>query len=124
VMTWHIELGYNAQRGRGDEEWAALVAIARAICDAPDRIEREAVRIDAGGCEDEDCNIRKFTRYYALPFGASGHPVEVRDHVDGRQIIQWGSTACDNKYTVRRAFIRLLMEDAHRKRIEVSLIVA
>lgn len=119
-MSWHITLGYNSQGGNGDEEWEAVKKIVREIADNPRYIEGEARRIDPATCEN--CCINGFAENYLDPFTVSGHPITIDDA--NRQIIQWGCAGCAVKYSIRRAFIRLLIKEAHRKRIEVCLHVS
>jgi len=125
MMSWHIRLGYNAQRQDEDEAWEKLKFLARKIASDPKRIEKEAWRIDPATCDEGECFVDGYAMNYADPFQieiggpGQGHPLTICEK--DRQIIQWGSTGCDVKYTVRRAFIRLLIEEAHRERIEVCL---
>jgi len=125
MMSWHITLGYNSQGQDENEAWKKLKAIARDIADHPDAIEAEANRVDPATCEDDECCVLGYAQNYADPIQTEiggpgqGHPLTICEK--DRQIIQWASTGCDVKYSVRRAFIRLLMEAAHRERIEISI---
>ena len=53
-----------------------------------------------------------------------GHPIQIRPATepdDGNQIVQWASTGDEIKYCVRRAFVRLLMEEMHKNNVEVNV---
>lgn len=126
-MSWRITLGYNSQSQCEEQAWTTLKECAREIASDPRRIEHEASRVDPSRCGEDGCRIEGYAENYAEPFQieiggpGQGHPITIVEKEEA--IIQWASTGCDVKYTIRRAFIRLLLEAAHRRRIEISISV-
>lgn len=124
MTTYYFELGYCAQYPNDEEAWARLQELVRAICDHPERIIVEARRLGAPEhCNKGVCRLEESVDNYRLPYGDG--PVEFVEATRKTPpaIRQWCSTGCDVKYAVRRAFVRLVIENAHRENIEVNLTV-
>lgn len=125
MTGYHVSIGYNgATRTDYDNMWEALKASARNVADDPQRIVKEARRLGSPeNCSKGCCPLDAYADNYALPFSSPGHPVNVLEDGEAKQIMQLASTGDEIKYHVRRAYIRLLIEEMHRQEIEVNLIV-
>ena len=126
MRGYHIRIGYNGGGGAEKEEsrWQSLIRAARNVADRPQRIVDEARRLGAPEqCDQGCCELATFADNYASDFSTPGHPVSIIDQEDDRQIMQLASTGDELKYCVRRAYVRLVIEEMHRLNIEVSLSV-
>ncbi|MBN2267761.1 MAG: hypothetical protein JW725_05500 [Candidatus Babeliaceae bacterium] len=126
MTGYHIEIGYNGAHRTGyDSMWEELKRTAREIADHPEKIVAEARRLNAPEtCDKGCCHLDTYADNYKDSFETSGHPVSIIEHGKDRQIMQLASTADEIKYHVRRAYVRLVIEEMHRKGIEVNLTVA
>jgi len=124
MTGYHIEIGYNgALRTDYDLMWEELKQVARNIADNPAAIIAEARRLGSPEiCNSGCCLLDTYADNYIGEFGVNGHPVSVIEN--DCQIMQSASTDDKIKYHVRRAYVRLLIQEMHRKEIEVNLIVA
>ena len=128
MTGYHIRLGYNPTRSDYESMWETLKAEALRIASQPQDIVAEARRLGSPeNCPDGCCPLETYADNYAWPLDRPGHPLKVIE--DGEepqewQIMQLASTDTGIKYHVRRAFVRLLIEAAHRHGIEVSVTVA
>lgn len=127
MRGYHIRIGYNGGGNSAEEEfrWQSLVQSARTVADHPQRIIDEARRIGAPEqCDQGCCELATFADNYANDFSTPGHPVSIIEREDDRQIMQMASAGDELKYCVRRAYVRLVIEEMHRLNIEVSLSVS
>ncbi len=126
MTGYHLSIGYNgASRTDYDAMWAELKKTAREIADCPYRIIKEARRLNAPEtCKKGCCQLDTYANNYAEPFETAGHPITIIEQEDDCQVMQLASTDDPIKYHVRRAFIRLVIEEMHKKEIEVDLTVA
>lgn len=123
MTSYHISIGYCGGSGTADGAFEKLVTATRALCADPKHIEAEARRLGATEADREGVTIGDYVAtYLELDIGQAGHPVRI--DAEREEVIQWASTSDGLKYHVRRAFVRLLIEDMHRQCIEVNLHVA
>ena len=127
MTGYHIEIGYNGgskcSRRSWEEMWEILKQKTRLVCDDPQRIIAEARRLGSPEtCSRGCCDLDTYADNYAEPFDGYGHPITILE--DEQQVMQLASTNDPIKYHVRRAFVRLLIEEMHREKIEVCLTVA
>ena len=125
MRGYHIRIGYNGGGDAEEEEsrWQSLIQVARSVANNPQRIVAEARRLGAPErCTEGCCELSTFADNYA---NEALSPVSIIDQDGNRQIMQLASTSDDEfKYCVRRAYVRLVIEEMHRLGIEVSLTVA
>lgn len=124
MRSYHIELGYNGGGTDAEEaiRWEILKREARNIADTPEAIIAEARRCGSPEtCSDRCCHLNTFADNYRDPFTTRGHPISIIE--DAQQIIQLACGDGSLKFHVRRAYIRLLIEAAHKHGIEVNLTV-
>lgn len=126
VMTgYHIRIGYNGASGWDHHDaWEELKAVARQVADDPRAIVEEARRLGAPEhCSrgPECCTLNTYADSYADPFDSFGHPVTIIEEEDERQIMQLASTGESIKYHVRRAYVRLVIAEMHRREVEINL---
>jgi len=128
MTGYHIEIGYNGAINNGlsyEEMWEELKKTARKIANNPVAIIAAARQLGAPEtCENGCCHLDNYADNYALPFDTPGHPISIIEDGDNQQIMQLASTDDEIKYHVRRAYVRLLIEAMHQKKIEVNLTVA
>lgn len=120
VTQYRIEVGYNSSKDR-DEVWDALKQVVIAIQDQPQRIIDEVLRIEpkANLKMLKDC-----AAYYRRP--VEDLTIQVVEDETGRYISQLasgGGSSRNMKESCRRAFCRLVLEDMHRKKMEVKIVV-
>ena len=124
MTGYHIEIGYNALRVDRENMWEILKRNTRKICDNPSVIIAEARRLGAPEtCSRGCCDLNTYADNYAEPFGSSGHPIKIIEDKNNHQIMQMASTGDNIKYHVRRAFVRLLIQEMHQEEIEISIVV-
>lgn len=124
MTSYILSIGYCPERGAVGA-WDELKRIVRDVCDVPNEIIAEARALGAPEqCDRGCCKLDTFADNYAGPYSSSeGHPVTV--HEDGDPyIVQHASTGDHIKYCVRRAFVRLVIRECHRNKIEVNLRVS
>lgn len=124
MTGYYIEIGYlSGYSGPADldQAWDSLKNVVAILREQPANIVGEAMRVEGG-------SLRKL-----LPFAERYHPkftdgtIEVNDAE--RQITQLASSGNGDaarvvKEQVRRAFCRLVIQEMHRRGIEVNLCVA
>lgn len=119
--------GYSTDLDR-DAAWLALLESVNARRSDPQAIIREAKRFDAPDkCRNGCCTIAEA----AAAYDPSNNDLTVvvidergPDGEDNRRVVQYASGDRDLKEHVRRAFCRLIIQDMHRRGIEVDLSVA
>lgn len=127
MTGYHITIGYNGATNSFsyDEMWEILKETTRKICDSPQSIIAEARRLNAPeSCSQGCCSLDTYADNYVDSFETYGHPISIIDDGENRQVMQLASTDDDIKYHVRRAFVRLLIQEMHKRKIEVNLNVA
>jgi len=131
MTSYRISLGYAYDNPSDERRWDALKA---AVADLPNnthRIAEEAVRL---GCpaEGHGAGLGEYLAGY-LP-GSTDLTIRVVDEEDphdppGRRREIWqaasgGDPSRSIKHHLRRAFCRLVMEEMHRRGIEVNVVVS
>ena len=124
MRGYHIEIGYNGGGTDETEEnrWKTLKTITRKIADNPQAIIKEARRLGAPeSCDGgkQCCNLDTYADNYQDDFDTLGHPITIIENE--QQIIQLASAGDNIKHHVRRAYVRLLIEEMHRQEIEINL---
>jgi hypothetical protein len=125
MTSYYVSIGYN--RGSftkygNNYEWNMLKQTARNICDNPNKIIEEARRLDSPEtCTKGCCNLETYADNYKAEIGSQGHPLFFSEIEDDKYLVQNASADDDIKFHVRRAFIRLLIEEMHRERIEINI---
>jgi hypothetical protein len=120
VTQYRIEVGYNSSKDR-DEVWEALKQVVIAIQDQPQRIIDEVLRIEPTANLER---LKEFAVCYCRP--VEDLTIKVIEDETGRYISQLasgGGSARDMKESCRRAFCRLVLEDMHRKKMEIKIVV-
>lgn len=121
MLGHHITIGYNPCEIDGDP-WEILKAAARDVADDAPAIVREAGRFRHAFL-GQSAELDTYADAYREPFGSDGHPIKVlEDHEELMQLA--GGQCSDAKYDVRRAFVRLLLEAMHARRIEINISAA
>ena len=124
MTGYHITLGYNAINTNYAAQWRTLKKLTRVVADNPKAIITEARRLGSPEtCERGCCHLDSYANNYAEPFDSIGHPISIIEEDVDKQIMQLASTDDPIKYHVRRAYIRLLIEQCHKREIEVNLTV-
>ena len=125
MTSYYVSIGYN--RGAFDKygpeyEWEMLQSIVREICNNPDRIISEARRLGAPEvCGKGCCELSTYADNYKGKIGENGHPLFYTVMDDKNFLVQNASADDEIKFHVRRAFIRLLIDEMHKENIEVNL---
>jgi hypothetical protein len=118
---YRIEKGYSSDNDR-DEVWDDTIKqVVDAIQDNTQRIIDEVFRLEP----DADCElIAEVAGYYCKP--VQDLTIEVVEGDDGRWIGQsasGGEPGRAAKESCRRAVCRLVLEEMHRRKMEVNIIV-
>lgn len=128
MTGYHIRLGYNGAIYNGyansDAMWDELKRKTTEICGSPERIAAEARRLGSPETSNDGCwSLEAMCDAYKT--GDAYNPITIieQDVLRERQIMQLASTGEPIKYHVRRAFVRLLMEEMHKCQIEISVSV-
>ena len=120
VTSYTIEVGYNSNKDRSESE-LALRSCVEHICHRPECILDEVERIE--GVRPSDV----FAEVYRLPWQDLTIRFRYATTPDERfavcQCASGGSESRDSKESMRRAMIRLVMEEMHRQKIEISVYV-
>jgi hypothetical protein len=125
MTGYHIEIGYNGGGSDNDENkrWEILKRETRNLSDHPEEIIAETRRLGAPEtCERGCCHLDTYADNYKDPFHTSGHPITIIE--EARQIMQLAGAADTIKFSVRRAFVRCLLERMHKNGIEININVA
>lgn len=120
VTQYSIEVGYNSGN-TCDEVWDALKQVVIAIQDEPQRIIDEVLRLEP---TTDLQRLKEFAVCYCRP--VEDLTIKVIEDETGQYISQFASGGGDDrrmKESCRRAFCRLVLEDMHRKRMEVNIVV-
>ena len=128
MTSYYISLGYQSGYAGfvGDKSkcWEKLEELWCRLATDPERIKNEALRLGANEhCEDNCCSIDD----YCIRYKEGGDlTLRITKPVGDEEgyIVQYASGSRELKEQVRRAFCRLLIEDAHRAGIEVNLRVS
>lgn len=126
MTSYHIRLGYNAGHPDPDEAWELLLAVVADLRADPGRIAAEARRLGAPEtCEKGCCCLDELADRYRHRDDLTCKVVDDATP-DGRdrEVVQYSSGSPALKRDVRRAFCRLVIEEAHRRGIEVCLAVS
>lgn len=139
ISTGYIS-GYSGFRGTAEDAWKALVDLVEALRKQTDRIVAEVMRVEPqAGDFCQCCTVREYAEAYTegdrqvnrvidpevsgLEAVARADGTLIIDH-EGETVSQLASGNRGTKEAVRRAFCRLVIEDAHRAGLEVDLRVA
>ncbi len=119
MTGYSFSIGYlsgASYKGDTDEAWQELVKCVETLRTQPERIVTEARRLDAPEhCEHGCCTLFSLAQAY------QNHDATLVIHHDAHTIDQYASGDRMVKEHVRRAFCRLVLEDMHRKGIEINL---
>ena len=123
--AYTITIGYLSGYSYGgdkDDAWDELVQCVEALREQPERLVAEARRLNAPEtCNYGCCTLENVAETYRAAF-THGNPLTI--NYDQRYIMQMATGDRAQKEHVRRAFCRLLIEEMHRKGIEVCLTVS
>ena len=115
---YHIQIGYNSATPRNDVV-QRLLAVVDEICKTPELIIREVWRV-------ENVNVpAEYADNYRKPW--NDLTVKILDDNGQPEIMQMasgGGIERDYKECMRRAFCRLVIQEMHRTKHEVNLVVA
>lgn len=122
MTGWHMKAGYSSEFSKADV-WAALKAVVKTICARPEDIAHEAFRVEP------NWNVPMLL-HYAEPYRhredltlTVHEPVgDVEGSID--QLASGAGEGRAIKEAVRRAFVRLVIQDMHKQRMDVTLVVA
>lgn len=125
VTSYRIEIGYTGNGPDLDYE-SELRRVVLGICQNPERILAEVGRVE-GPCSIDDDEIMEYIDRYRLPW--TDATIGFSERSAGRDfgVIQsatGGGPERDFKESLRRAFIRLVVEAMHGLKIEVNVIVS
>lgn len=119
VTTYRIETGYNSAH-QNDEVWAALKQVVSTIQLNPALIEAEVLRLEPTA---NKALVEEIAALYKPPV----HDLTIKVlEVDDQAVLQsasGGGVYRDAKESCRRAFCRLVIEEMHKRKMEISLIV-
>jgi uncharacterized protein YabN with tetrapyrrole methylase and pyrophosphatase domain len=121
ATSYRLVDGYNSGHDR-DDVWVELQKVVEELRKDTDRIVREVLRLEPDQNEKEIGNL---AMYYMPP--TLDATLTVKDTEDFRGVMQLasgGGSARDRKESVRRAFCRLVIEEMHKRKMEISFIVA
>jgi len=121
MTSYTIEVGYNSvydKKEVGDK----LRAVVASIQASPERIIEEILRLDPGMDAEE---LERFAESYRAPVDLTCRIIEDEETKLPRvhQCASGGGTSRELKEICRRAFGRLVLEEMHRERMDVSFIV-
>jgi hypothetical protein len=118
---YRIEVGYNSGNDR-DEVWDTIKQVVSEIQDNPRRIVDEVLRLEPNAnCEF----ITDVAERYHRP--VQDLTIKVIEGEDGRWIGQsasGGEPGRDAKESCRRAVCRLVLEEMHRRKMEINIVVS
>lgn len=121
ATSYRLTDGYNSAHDR-DEVWDELLKVAEVIRNDTDRIVGEVLRLEPHWPKHD---VQEYAMYYKPP--AVDATLQVLDTEESRGVVQLasgGGKARDLKESLGRAFCRLVIEEMHKRNMEVSLIVA
>jgi len=121
ATSYRLTDGYNSAHDR-NEVWDELQKVVEELRKDTDRIVNEVLRLEPDRNKKEIGNL---AMYYMPP--AVDLTLTIQDTEDSRGVMQLASgtgSARDRKESIRRAFCRLVIEEMHKRKMEVSLIVA
>lgn len=124
MTGYRISIGYNSRAGLRVREglWAELKKAALSLCAHPERIAEEVRLFEPSYSEVE---LEEYERAYQesrdLTVMFYERPEE-EPYI--MQLASGGGIGRDIKEACRRAFARLIIQEMHRKRIEIDLVVA
>lgn len=126
MTSYYLDIGYNSV-GNRDDAWSELKAAAERLRREPERIADEVHRIEGQKFQAE--LVLEYAKHYDgrdLSMTIVEEPTipdeDFRPYV--RQFASGGGEDRDLKEAMRRAVCRLLIEEMHRKGIEVNMRVA
>ncbi len=114
---YHIEVGYNSEESSEAVEEALRHAV-KAICAKPETILAEVKRVE--GFEIPT----SYAESYREPWRDLTIKIIEGERFQVMQLASGGGSSRNYKESMRRAFCRMVLEEMHRKQMEVSIIVA
>jgi hypothetical protein len=117
---YRIQDGYNSCHFP-DKVWDTIVEVVESIQENPQRIIDEVLRLETDA--DREL-IEEVAECYRKP--VQDLTITVVESVDGRwigQLASGGELGRSAKESCRRAVCRLVLEEMHRRKMEVSIIV-
>lgn len=127
--AYSLSVGYMSGsdygfQGSEEEAWELMKSFARELCQSPDRIYQEALRIgDLAEVSAEE--IEPFLDAYRIHTDLTMKFIDEPIQEDMKPYIRQSASGDDPergiKEALRRAFCRLMIEAMHRKHIEVRL---
>jgi hypothetical protein len=117
VTSYKLTDGYSGDFDR-DEIWTELLAVVDLVREDTNRIVNEALRIEPRANKRK---LQELAMYYKKP--AIDLTIQIRENEEYRGVFQL-ATGGGLKESVRRAFCRLVIEEMHKRKMEVSLVVA
>ena len=120
MLGYYVSIGYNPCNTDNEENWETLKRKAKEVCKNPKAIKKEAKKLGCRDkCEDGCCTLEEYVDVYKRFFNVDGAPVHIDE--ENKHIVQYASTSTEFKYKIRRAYIRLLIQEMHKLGIEVNL---
>lgn len=123
MTGYYISVGYNARAGASVKAglWQELKEAALDLCEHYERIALEAHRLESG------YSVAALAEYAELYHSRADATIQFLEPPDEEpqimQLASGGGLGRDMKEALRRAFARLLIQEMHKKRIEVNLVV-
>jgi hypothetical protein len=129
MTGYYIETGYQSGCSR-EEAWEEIKRITRYLCDHPNLLVKEALEFRAPATADGE-TILDYANKYKEQNDLTCRIIEKQDKLDPDEQIQHvvqyasgGGASRTMKEHLRRAFCRLVMNEMHRKGMEVNVRVS
>jgi hypothetical protein len=117
VTSYKLTDGYSGDFDR-DEIWQELLVVVDVVREDTNRIVSEVLRVEPKANKKK---IQELAMYYKKP--AIDLTIQIRENEECREVLQL-ATGGGLKESVRRAFCRIVIDEMHKRKMEVSLIVA
>ena len=122
MTGYRLEVGYLSG-GNREDAWADLKAVGLAICEDPDRIVREVLRLEP---TMSAVALTEYAQSYQdrVDLTVKFHEAGSASGACIYQMASGGDPGRTLKEACRRAFCRLVIEAMHAKRIEINMVVS
>jgi hypothetical protein len=120
ATSYVIGIGYNSgysSNKKSDDLWEKIRDISLELCNNPELIVEEALKVDSGKVTLEE--LTQYSKCYITRTDST-----IRFNEDEKQIRQCASGSLPSrliKEILRRAFCRLLLYKAHAEGIEITI---
>ena len=127
MTGYYLEIGYNSGYSSNEEAWANLKSAAELLRTDPGRIFREVKRLEP---EIDDTLLQECAEAYdgrdlSMTIVDEQAPERLQDAPNYiRQFASGGGAYRSVKEACRRAVCRILIEEMHRKKMEVNMRVS